>query len=188
MRGSHGNDQVPELQADRSSTPSVLPVVWTQFERVGEDHMSTGENEPLQYPDNRVSEVELLKTENTRLREELTVHAIHRFCVSKTKHEAEHARLRKEVLIQEGAVAELARLRETLADLEPKAEALYDENARLREALSHMVKDFEAEKAEVARLREVEKAARVFTAQPGARLAPPFEQAWLDLCNALKGS
>ena len=40
--------------------------------------------------------IKQLETENARLRMELTVHAIHRFCVSKTKHEAELTRLRED--------------------------------------------------------------------------------------------
>ena len=39
---------------------------------------------------------------------------------------------------------------------------------------------------DLARLRRIEEAARAFVGQPGVRLSPPFEQAWLALRSALE--
>ena len=41
--------------------------------------------------------------------------------------------------------------------------------------------------AVAARLRRIEEAAKAFAGQPGVRLSPPFEQAWLALRTALEG-
>ena len=105
--------------------------------------------------------------------------------------EAELERLRKSDEIQ---LLELERLREGHAkDTEQwfkQRDTLQAEVERLRtdaEKWRSTVADAEKTYAYVARLHRIEEAARVFVDnQPGTRLAPEFEAAWIDLRAALE--
>ena len=93
---------------------------------------------------------------------------------------AEVERLRALVQVKQDSEALLVAERK---DLKAEVERLREDAEKWRSTVADAEKTY----AYVARLHRIEEAARVFVDnQPGTRLAPEFEAAWIDLRAALE--